>query len=177
MREQNSVIDYSINQSVANFNPVFSNRFFIEVGLPADLLASADTQRLDILCDSVTLPGLKIATNESMNAYKSTPMPYSFVNDELVVSFKAVKDGIEYGLFNQWLEKIVNPETYELAYKNDVVSDWTVYQLDSANQTISAIKLINVFATSISQIDLTSDTADVVKFTVNAIFERRKREY
>lgn len=157
--------------------PVYSNKFSVEIILPADIGNANNIQQLDLLCDAVNIPGRRITTMNDQTLHKAALVPYSFMNDELEISFKADNAGVEIEVFTQWMKKIVDEETYEVSYKNDIMSQWKIYQLNKKHEAISGYTVHGVYPIQKSAINLSNESSDLVKFTITATFDRIKKDF
>jgi len=109
----------------------------------------------DILCQATNLPGRQITTVERRIGMLSQKMPYGFVFDDVNLTF--LLDG-EYSVknyFEDWHEKIIGFDTYELSYKTTYTEDVTIEQLDKENeQKIYGVKLKGAFPVTVNPIEL-----------------------
>jgi len=117
-----------------------------------------DPRDMFLLCESVQLPGKRIATMESFITHKAIKKPYSYLVDEVTFTFILTNDYYARKYFEQWQDLIVNSKSKKLAYKKDYVTDVTIQQITPSNDFIPAysISLKNAFPVSISAIELSN---------------------
>ena len=78
-----------------------------------------DPRDIAILCQSVTLPGSTIATYEEGLHKQVRKFPYTFIDDEVTMSFLLTNDYYMRKMFDNWMSNIVNKESHLVGYKND----------------------------------------------------------
>ena len=120
-----------------------------------------DPRDMFLLCESVQLPGKRIATMESFVRHKAIKKPYSYMVDEVTISFVLTNDYYARKYFDQWQQMVVDQGSLKVNYKDDYVTDVTIQQLTPSNDIIPAysIKLKNAFPLAINAIEL-SNTAE-----------------
>tara|TARA_R110000744_G_scaffold20277_7_gene53218 strand:- start:318 stop:953 length:636 start_codon:yes stop_codon:yes gene_type:complete len=102
-----------------------SNQF--AVTMPAfDNTSSAD---MNILCQSVNLPGRQIMTQERLIGLKGRKMPTGFAQDDVNMSFLLLNDYGAKRNIEAWMEKVINQDTYEIGYTGSYSRDVTIKQL------------------------------------------------
>jgi hypothetical protein len=76
-------------------------------------------------------------------------------------------------MFDQWINNIVNTDTYGVAYKRDIVTDVIIQQLDEQNTPIYGVKLEGAFPTTMNEIVLSNDSTDTIqKLNVSFSYDR-----
>ena len=89
-----------------------------------------DPRDIAILCQSVTLPGSTIATYEEGLHKQVRKFPYTFIDDEVTMSFLLTNDFYMRKMFDNWMSNIVNKESHLVGYKNDYSVDVIIQQLN-----------------------------------------------
>ena len=144
----------SLNEFKANlekFGTVRQSRF--EVTIPG--IYSRD---LKFRCESVNIPGIQILTKD-FNLYGGQPIvkiPNGRSNEEIQMTFLAMQDMRDRYFFEEWIHKISDFETNNVAYYNDVAKTiWiTIYnerQLGLANSAVLSFEEIEVNKTPTGQ--------------------------
>jgi hypothetical protein len=117
-----------------------------------------DPRDMFLLCESVQLPGKRIATMESFVTHKAIKKPYSYLVDEVTLTFILTNDYYAKKYFDSWQALVVNQDSLKLNYKSDYVTDITLQQLTSSNDIIPAysVKLKNAFPIAVNAIELSN---------------------
>jgi len=117
-----------------------------------------DPRDMFLLCESVQLPGKRIATMESFVTHKAIKKPYSYMVDEVTFSFILTNDYYARKYFDQWQQMVIDQESLKVNYKNDYVTDVTLQQLTPSNDIVPAysIKLKNAFPIAVNAIELSN---------------------
>lgn len=174
-----STIDYGIERYKGVFDknsPVYNNRFIVEVNFPSTLaITGTEQETLNLLCTAGSIPGKRIASSESTTIRNAVMIPYSLSNDEMSFTFFLGSDYKPKKMFDGWIDRIVNNNTYELAYKNDIVANsWTIFQLDRSNKVVYGEKLYNVMVIQTGPITFANEQASEQQtIEVSITYERK----
>jgi len=102
---------------------------------------TADSRELDIMCDSVVLPG-----------------GYGFGTEDVEISFILSNDFKAWNYLYDWQQKVIrninSTAIYRVAYKNDYTYNVDIEQYDSQGVRNKSVTLINAFVTSLNSIEL-----------------------
>lgn len=165
-----------------------SNRFAIYMSYPggpgllnfdpANLLSNAlsggdfdvkmlfnDPRDLFLLCESVQLPGRRIATMEQFHTHFSVKKPYSQIVDEVTFTFLLTNDYYIRKYFDSWQKKIVGDEqSPRIGYRNEYATDVTIQGLSASNDWIPGyqVKLINAYPIAVSAIELSNSSENSI---------------
>lgn len=117
-----------------------------------------DPRDMFLLCESVQLPGKRIATMESFITHKAIKKPYSYLVDEVTFTFILTNDYYAKKYFDSWQALVIDQESLKMNYKSEYVTDITVQQLTPSNDYIPAysVKLKNAFPISVNAIELSN---------------------
>tara|TARA_Y100000114_G_scaffold152111_1_gene169926 strand:- start:116 stop:751 length:636 start_codon:yes stop_codon:yes gene_type:complete len=135
-----------------------------------------DPRDIAILCQSVTLPGSTIATYEEGLHKQVRKFPYTFIDDEVTMSFLLTNDYYMRKMFDNWMSNIVNKESHLVGYKNDYSVDVIIQQLNQKNIPVYGVKLEKAFPTAISSSELSQDSGEFVRFEVTWAYDKYKPE-
>lgn len=102
-----------------------SNQF--AVSMPT--FDNATTFDMNILCQSVNLPGRQIMTQERLIGLKGRKMPTGFAQDDVNMSFLLLNDYGAKRNIEAWMDRIINQDTYEIGYTSNYSRDVTIKQL------------------------------------------------
>jgi hypothetical protein len=149
-----------------------SNRFFVSINGPASVGDYAK-DLVEYMAESATLPGRTIATIDHQDAFEGYKMPYTFIDDEVTVTFLLTDSYLLKLFFDDWQSKVFDSKTYSLGYKNEFVGTVEIYQLDANNEKTYGSRLINAFPVTISEVELSTGSENTVsRFTVTFAYDR-----
>jgi hypothetical protein len=138
---------------------------------------TVDTNDLNLLCESATLPFLQIATKDRMIGPKPIKTGYGRITDDVTMTFLVTNDYLIKKYFDYWQSSVVNLDTYEVGYYKNYVRDITINQLndgfkkdggnkDGGNEIIYSCVLKDAYPTNVSQIDLNNNPDELVRIQV-----------
>jgi hypothetical protein len=117
-----------------------------------------DPRDVNLLCESVTLPGRNISTLDYQTNTVLKKMPYTFIDSEVSMTFILTNDYYARNMFEAWYESIFNVENYRVGYKNDYTTDVNIIQLNTKGLPAYGVTLIKAFPISIGNIELSNAT-------------------
>ena len=128
---------------------------------------------ISMLCDSVSIPGKQISTIDYQAQKQSIKIPYGTLHDDVSLTFLLTNDYYMKSMFDQWINNIVNTDTYGVSYKKDIVTDVIIQQLDEQNTPIYGVKLEGAFPTTMNEIVLSNESTDTIqKLNVSFSYDR-----
>lgn len=150
-----------------------SNRFAIYMALPLisfdpqNLIAKAfgkgvkspminDPRDVSILCDSVSMPGRQISTNDFTSNLLPKKMPYNYINDDVTMSFHITNDHFMKKYFENWFNRMFDRRKMTMRYKSDYTTDVIIQQLDQRDVPVYTCTLKNAFPTTITGYELSN---------------------
>ncbi len=139
---------------------------------------SSDPRDVALLCESCSLPGRQIQTldKQHMNYRQSVKVPQGYFNEDVNFIFHLTNDYHMKKLFDRWLDLVVNPETYQVGYTKEYVSDVTIQQLNQQNIPVYGVKLRNAFPVTVSTIELNNSSTETQKLNVTLTYEDYETE-
>ena len=138
-------------------------QFLIEFTLPAGVVGSLDTRDLSILCQTTSLPTRTITTVDYAGTQRHSfkiPSGYSF--DSLTCTFLVGNDFFPKNLFDNWINRSVDPLSYRVRYLEQYSSTVRIYQLDSEGNFVYGVKLNHAFPTAMNSLELDAGATDSV---------------
>jgi hypothetical protein len=161
-----------------------SNAF--QVILPS--LSKYDSRELNVLCTNVNLPGRQIMTQERLIGIKGRKMPNGFASDDISMTFYVMNDFTIKEYFEEWQNKVINQDTFEIGYPSTYAQQVTITQLkrgmaldlpidkffgfnidldirtrDSASYQC---RLLDAYPTTMNQIELNNELDGLVQLNV-----------
>ena len=141
-----------------------SNRFRVVI---PNVFSNDNGKGLDILCESCSLPGRQINTVDYSPWRNDNKIPIGYTDEDVTCVFHLTNDYYVKDLFDKWLKKIVNPDSYLIEYSASYTSTIDIYQLNESDQDVYAVKLLQAWPVSINSVELNnSDENNTQKLTV-----------
>jgi len=124
-----------------------------------------DPRDIFLLCESVQIPGRRIATMEQFHTHFSVKKPYSMIVDEVTLSFILTNDYHMRKYFDNWQKRIIGDENSpRIGYRSDYATDVTIQGLSPTDSDAGwvpgyQVKLKNAYPIAVSAVEL-SNTAE-----------------
>jgi hypothetical protein len=166
---------------------LFDVKIFVPVGLSnyfnkeRQALVGVD-KTLSLRCESTNIPGRTFATTEQKfgsnptekHAYHTT---YNDIDMTFIVTESHNRGTFssklpEKQFFDEWMNLINPTTTYDFLYKKDYVGSIFINQLDTSNNEIFSVKLIDAFPISVNQLDLDWSSDGYHKLNVTFAYTR-----
>lgn len=114
----------------AQIGVIKPSRYLISFSGPANLIPGRANIRLSVTCEAAVLPGKGIATSEDRIHGPQRRVPYvtEFPN-EFTLTFRVGKDMYEKRVFEEWMEFIVDNESFDFEYYNNYIQTLDIMQL------------------------------------------------
>lgn len=148
--------------------------------LPAIPGSGLSVDEGNLLCSTVSLPGLQLQTVDRTVGTVSEKVATGSVHDDVSFTFKVLND---YGIkkyFDSWQKIAYNKETHQIGYKNEYRKQVTINQLKKTSTGLALIyecKLFDAWPISTNSIDLTNDQDGLVEITVQLSYTRWTSRY
>jgi hypothetical protein len=151
------------------------------------------SRELNVLCESVTMPGRQILTSERRIGNVVEKVGYGYAVDDVSMTFYLMNDYGVKNYFDAWMNTVFNNETYEPGYKKDYAKSVKIHQLRKPIVGLSqgigpirinlgvgagsvySVELEEAFPTTMQQIDFTNEQDGIVRVTVQLSFTNWKR--
>jgi hypothetical protein len=153
----------------------------------------SNSRELNILCESVTMPGRQILTSERQIGNVREKVAYGYAVDDVSMTFYLLNDYGVKNYFDAWMNSVVNNETYEPGYKKDYAKTVKIHQLRKpliglsgglgpirvnigvGGGSVYSVELLEAFPTTVQQIDFTNEQDGLVRVTVQLSFTNWKK--
>lgn len=134
-----------------------------------------DPRDVFLLCDSVNIPGRQIATNDFYTDMKAIKKPYTFLNDDVTMTFNLTNDFYMHKYLKSWMDQVL-PEvngSYKVSYKNEYCTDIVIQQLGGTDYVpVGGVVLKNAYPINIASIPLSNSSENsVVQVTVTFAYD------
>ena len=120
-----------------------------------------DPRDMYLLCESVTIPGRQIATQEHFTDVKAVKKPYAYMNEDVNMVFHLTNDMYIWNFFNSWQQAIIDPAgNRTVSFLDDIGSEVLIQIMGNTDYIpVKTIKLKNAFPTTLGSVEL-SNTAE-----------------
>jgi hypothetical protein len=171
------------NFNIRNFQSEIKNkglarpsRFEIFILPPPSLSQFATSGRfVSLMCEGASLPAMGISTKQFRvyGAPYQRPVSSDFGGDGINLSFYVDKDMEIKSFFDAWMFKVVNPNSFNVSYQADYVSQIKIMQLDEKENEKYSVYLEDAFPRAINLMDL-SMTSTNQTHKLNVTFSYRR---
>lgn len=139
------------------------------------------SRSLQIMCMNVSIPGVGIDTTPMNNNGNHIKMPNNKSNIDLDLNFLLANDYYEKSVMDAWKNLIFDPYTTKMGYYEDFVTDICVEQLDTEDQVVHRIYIIEAHPIQFANIDLDKAATDQfnqynITFSYNKVLSETEYE-
>lgn len=140
-----------------------SNRFEVQITVPQALQGFTQDGRLvSLYCDISNLPGMSVST-KGLRLYGPAyqrPVSSEFNGEAINMTFYLDRDMKVKALFDAWMFKIVNPNSFNVSYAKDYISEIKISQLDEQDKETYSVYLEDAFPRAMSLVDLSASAVN-----------------
>lgn len=134
--------------------------------------APATSKSLQAMCMMASLPGVNIDTTPMSSGGNHIKIPNNKSQTDVDFSFLLATDFYEKNVMDNWKKLIYDPYTTKLGYYEDFVTDICIEQLDSEDNVVHRVYLVEAMPVAFNQIDLDKGATDqfqqmTISFTYN----------
>lgn len=151
------------------------NRFAVTMTAPNGT-ANTDPRDINILCQSCSLPGRVITTNEyDPQGIKPIKYPVSIIEEDVEFTFLLTNDYYVKKFFDKWMAIIIDYEggTGLCSYASEYRTDVFIQQFDKNNLPVYGVRLIDAYPTSVNSVELSNESTDAVtSVSVNMTYRK-----
>jgi len=138
----------------------------------------SDPRDMFLLCESVSIPGKRIATMEQVHNHHSEKMPYSVITDEVTMTFLLTNDYHVKFYFDSWQDMVVDTSGnhYKPSYKNDFATDIIIQQLSASDNIVPGytVRLEKAYPLQVSAVELSNASDGVMSVSVTFEYDTWK---
>ena len=167
-----------LDEFTANFNkyggPAFLNRFSVEIISPGAANPDISQDRfVSFKVVNVTLPGKNIRTVPNENVYgPSYQMAQGLTYAETIsMNFYLSAQHVERTYFLNWMDVIIDPETYNLEYYNEYSRTINLFQLDKSDEKTGGLRLTECYPKTIGPIEYSQSSTEVGQVQIDFVFK------
>lgn len=145
------------------------------VGLPSPThfhIVIPDETKLNLmLCESITLPGFNVMTQELRIFGELSELPHAPIYNAVTATFIMDNNAQPRKFFLGWLQKVFNRESRQVGYYADYTKDIEIHITDKASGSVLFTKLYECYPKSVQDIELSYSGDHIVKFSVQFIYK------
>lgn len=145
------------------------------VGLPSPthfhILIPGETKLNLMLCESITLPGFSVMTDENRIYGELTELPTAPIYNAVTATFIMDNNAQPRTFFIDWLNRVFNRNTRAIGYYADYVKDVDIFITNKAGGQILKTTLFECYPKSVQDVELSYSGDHLVKFTVSFIYK------
>jgi len=171
------------NFSISNFISEVNNRglarptrFEVFILPPPGLGSLTGSGRfVSLMCESASLPAMSVSTKpfRIYGASYQRPVSSDFNGDGITMSFYIDNQMEVKSFFDAWMFKVVNPNSFNVSYQKEYVSQIKITQLDEKNNEQYSVYLEDAFPRAMNLLDLNAAaTNQVHKLNVTFAYRR-----
>ena len=148
-------------------NGLIPNNRYEVTFIPPVKIGNNDLKSVMMYCDSLSLPGLNISTQQARTYGEVREMPYERLFDNVNMTFYVDNYMTSKHVFDIWLAAIQDPSTRQLSWYNDYITDMTITVLDKEDKPVYVVNLYECYPKSVSAITMDYSSKDVMKLQVS----------
>ena len=144
-----------------------TNRFRINITLPTDIIIDKG-KHLSLLCESISFPNKTIQSIEFSSYRNPIKIPIGFSNEDVTAVFHLTNDYYIRTIFDNWMSRIINNETYILSYDKQFKTDIEIIQLNEKDEDVYGVILKDAYPIFMNSVDLNNSTTNSTqKLSIN----------
>lgn len=158
--------------SIAREGLMRTNKFSVMLTIPAAVTQGAystDLRKVLLYCDTINLPGQSFATAEAKTFGEIREMPYQRLFDPITMTFFVDNAMTVKLLFDSWLGAVINPQSRNINYYKDYISDIVISVQDINEKSRYELTAYQCYPKSVSAIQMDYASKDVMKLTVTMV--------
>lgn len=146
-----------------------SNRYTVHIPFPisGEWAIDRDTAQVtSLLCDSVSLPGINVATTPQRFYGEVRELPYEKAFDPVTMTFYVDSKMQVKTAFDRWMAIIVHPTNRTIGYYEDYVRDIEIRVENVDGSQPMMVKLFEAYPKTVGTIQLDAGNKEVMKLSV-----------
>ena len=169
----------SITNFRSTFEPVPVNRYVARIRRGASMNNNVETDRImSFRCESAELPGRSHTTNSQQIYGPVRKIPYNSSYIDTTLTFMCSNNSMaEKRYFDEWQDEIQDPDSFDVAYYDDLTGLVSVDILNEKNEEIYSVDMIEAYPLNVSSINVGwGQNNEYMKFSVTFSFRKWKRK-
>lgn len=171
----------NFKSAIADRGVAWSDRYEIQFYAPNCLEGTDydETELATLYAEHVNLPGMVITNKRQQIFGPSDPRPMSmdFGGENLTITFLADSQMDLRDMFDYWVQCIIDPDNYTVAYQEDYTATLFIKLLDKSDNEVYSVKIEDCYPFMVSPIDVNASAQNsVARFTVSFAYRKWKNE-
>lgn len=148
--------------------------FEVNIALPPAVGDANNIRSLTLQCEATDLPGKSFITSDAKVYGPVYKVPYQVQYETVNFTFISSNDFSEKKIFDNWLNLIMSPSTYNLRFPKDSGYLTNVYitQFDDSGTKIYRVQLIDAFPSGMSAMNVSWASDTFHRLTVQFTFHK-----
>lgn len=166
----------SISDFKNNYIPAPANRFHAYVRRGRILDNNLD-RTMTLRCESADLPGRGFATSNQQLYGPQRRIPYNSTYIDTTLVFQLSDNFLEEKrYFDQWQDAIQDPDSFDVAYYDDLVGNVRVDVMNERNTVLYSCEMLEAYPSTVTGISVAWSTRDeAMKLSVTMAYRKWKR--
>jgi hypothetical protein len=131
-----------------------------------------DPRDISILCTRAALPAWNISSFEYQSNEQVDKYPYTYIHEDLTLSFLCTNDYYMKKMLDQWMMGIVNLDGQTVSYKSTYKTDIVVMSMNKKNIPIYSYKFVDAFPIIQTAIEFEQGGTEFVNFDVIFAYDK-----
>jgi len=141
------------------------------VGVPGGRSNNTFDSRMSLSCESVSIPGRSLSSNEFKTIGVGREMPYErLFSGDIEMTFLFGKDMQERKIFENWMDIIIDKNTNRFEYYNKYIANIDIIMFDETETPIYKIQVLEAYPKLIGPILLSNESSDLAKQSITFAF-------
>ena len=168
----------SITDFKQNYNPAPTNRFHAYVTRGKILDKNLD-RTMTLRCESADLPGRGFATSNQQLYGPIRRIPYNSTYIDATLVFQLSDNFLEEKrYFDQWQDAMQNPNSFDVAYYDDLIGTVKVESMNEKNDVIYSCTLLEAYPLTITGVTLNwANRDEAMKLSVTMAYRKWERQF
>ena len=141
-----------------------TNRYEVVVPFPKG--GTGLMKKATLFCDSVTIPGVNVASTQSRVFGEAREMPYERTFEPVQLSFYCDLELEIKKAFESWINLIINPQTRIISYYASYIKDVKIYIQTPNDSATQVITLYEAYPKTLQSIQMDAGGKDLMKMNV-----------
>jgi hypothetical protein len=131
-----------------------------------------DPRDITYLCESVNIPSRSISTFDHGSHVQTNKYPYTFIDEDVTMSFLLTNDYYMKNMMDKWLSCIFDTDKYQAGYKSDYTTDIIIQQLNQELVPVYGVKLRKAYPILVAAIGLDNGGSGYQKMSVTFAYDK-----
>lgn len=131
------------------------NRFEVIINAPPQLI-TYQAKVASLLAEATNLPpiNIEVQSQKIFGPRYQRPKSIEMGGDGLIINFLVDKDMVIKRFFEEWINSVIEPDTYLVEYQNNYISTIVLNQLDEKDEITYSVTLLEAFPRSMNIMEL-----------------------